>query len=144
MIKNFNNFLQESKIPIKILQSLTDLVQKRFKNIGKNSYIFAKIINKYFQFNEFLFISKLEFSDNVKDVRHIYVYLGGKYLDGEGFHTKSEIIKKFELSDETFKDCTFLAGIEKLKDCSEILPTTLSEKEQKEIEHLIRQFNQLL
>src|SRR6266403_215336 len=144
MIKNFNNFIQESKNPTKILQSLTDLVQKRFKNIDENSHIFCNILHKYFNFDKFLFVSKLEFSDNVKDIRHVYVYLNGRYLDGDGFHTKTDIMDKFKISNETFNDLAFISDLGKLHEYSKIVITTLSEKQTKEIEHLVKQFSQML
>lgn len=140
MIKKFNNFLLESKIPLKTLKSLIKLLNKRF-DIKNTPVFFAKSINKYFNFDNFLFVSKIEFSENIKDIRHVYIFLNGKCLDGEGFCTKNDIIEKFEMSSETFNDFTFIGNLDKLNSIKS--ETSLSQKEIVEIEHLIRQFSQL-
>jgi hypothetical protein len=144
MMKNFKNFVKESKNPIKIVQSLTDLIQKRVKNISHNSHFFSNLMAKYFKFEKFMVVSKIEFSSNLDDFRHIYVYNNGKYLDGDGYHSKADIIDKFNMSNETFKDLTFYVDIDDMKKILNKNEVTLTTKQQKELDDLVRQFSQLL
>lgn len=85
-----------------------------------NSFLFAYCVGKILKYEKFLFISKVEGSDDKKDVKEVVIKLSSeKYANKDGFLTKTELMKIYDLSKWTFNDKTFENDLSFLKSFSE-------------------------
>ncbi len=136
---SFNMFINESKSNGKnILEKMSKLIKRRFKN--EDRVVFTYWIGKIFNFEKYLIISGVEFSDNIKDIIHVYIKIDDEYFDGSGFHTKEDIIKNHGMSKYSFKDFTYYSKsdlIEKFLNKKEI---KLNSAQIDELKHIIEKF----
>lgn len=88
-------------------------LNKRVSN--PNALLFVYILGKLFNIDNYLYISKIEFSEYPKDIVYSYIIMGDKYISGSDVYTKVEIYKRHKLSDENFKDYCFVSNNKILK-----------------------------
>lgn len=105
------------------LKKISNYIKKRFKE--KYNSLFVYWISKIFKVDKISFISKIELSEDIKDVKHVYINFDNIFYDEKGFYDKNEIMEKHNLTEYNFKDLVFDSGVKKLK--------TLIDKEKIEI-----------
>ena len=143
MIKKFNEYIKESSDnSVSILNKISKYINKRFKN--ENNIILMYWIGLIFGFTKYLFISKIEMSESLKDVKHIYTIIGDKYYDNTGFHSKDEILELFHLSKWSFNDYTFSGDFEMLRNCVKEKDLKLSGKLDNEIKIILQKYKNII
>jgi hypothetical protein len=126
---------------IDIMNKMSIYISRRFKDEDK--IIFTYWIGKIFNFTKFLFISKIEMSEEWKDVKHVFVILGDKYYDGSGFHTREDIYKQFHISKWSFNDYTFSGNLEDFSKCVEQKKLKLSDKLELELKTILQKYKDM-
>ncbi len=142
MIKNFNEYITESIDKKTTLEQMSKYISRRFKDEDK--IIFTYWIGRIFNFSKFLFVSNIEMSEELKDVKHVYIILGDKYYDGSGFHTRDDIYKDFNISKWSYNDYTFSGNIDDLSKCVEVKKLKLSDKLEKELKIILQKYKEII
>ena len=143
MIKKFYEYINESESKnIILLNKVSKYITRRFKNDDRT--IFTYWIGLIFGFTKYLFISKVEMSENLKDVIHAYAIIGDKYYDGSGFHTREDIYDKFHMSKWSFNDYTFSGDLNLLEKCVKENNLKLNGKLETEIENILLKYKKYL
>ena len=83
-------------------------------------------------------------SEDMKDVKHVFIIIGDKYYDGSGFHTREEIFKNYHISKWSFNDFTFSGNLEELSKCVETKKLKLSEKLENELKVILQKYKNLI
>lgn len=142
-IIKFDNYLLENKDNnVDVLKKMNKYINKRLKN--ENILIITYWIGKIFNFKKFLFVSKIEMSEEMKDVYNIYIIIGDKYFNEKGFFIREDICKQFEFSLNSFNDYTFIGNVDDVKNCIEIKKITLNNKLEKELKLILQKFKDML
>ncbi len=142
MIKKFNEYINESTDKKKTLDQMSKYISRRFKNEDK--IIFTYWIGRIFNFSKYLFVSNVEMSEDLKDVKHVYIILGDKYYDGSGFHTRDDIYKEFNISKWSYNDYTFSGNIDDLSKCVDTKELKLSDKLEKELKIILQKYKEII
>lgn len=142
MIKNFKTYINESVNNIKTMEQMSKYISRRFKN--EDMIIFTYWIGQIFKFSKYLFISNIEMSEAMKDVKHVFIIIGDKYYDGSGFYTRDDIFKNFHISKWSYNDYTFSGNLDDLKNCVEEKNLKLSEKLENELKAILQKFKDMI
>lgn len=145
IVKKYSEFIkinENAQNSEDILIKMANYISRRFKK--ENSIIFTYWIGLIFGFSKFLFISKIEMSEDFKDVAHVYIIIGDKYYDGEGFHNREDIFEKFHISKWSFNDYTFFGNLENLKKCIDVKQLKLSGKLEKELKIILQKYKEMI
>jgi hypothetical protein len=133
-IKLFEQFSEEKTDNIQ-LRKVANYIEKRFKK--RNNPIFVYWIAKIFNINDISFVSEIEMSENIKDVKHVFIRLENKFFDETGMWDKEDLMKEFDLTEYNFKDLVFDDGLDKLKDLVDKQDFKMSEKSLDEMKKMI-------
>lgn len=142
MIKNFITYINESKNKKNILEDMSKYISRRFKD--EDGIIFTYWIGRIFNFSKYLFISNIEMSEELKDVKHVFIILNDKYYDGSGFYTREEIYEKYHISKWSYNDYTFSGTIDDLSKCVDIKKLKLSAKLENELLAILQKFKDMI
>ena len=143
MIKKFNEYLKESvDEKTNILKKMSAYITRRFKDDDR--IIFTYWIGKIFNFPKYLFISSIEMSESLKDIKHIYIIIGDQYYDGAGFHSREDIYDKFHISKLSYNDYTFSGNIDDVVECVKIKELKLTGKLEIELKIILQKYKDML
>lgn len=137
-IIKYSDFINESMKNITLLDKITKYISRRYKNTNNELMLILYYIGKIIKFDRFLFVSKIEMSEEKKDVKHIFIVgKNSKYYDGTGFYTKNEIIEKFHISKFSYNDYTFYGNLEDVKKCIDVKKIELHPKIEAELKTIL-------
>ena len=140
IIKKFEQYYLNENVKTNddnLLEKVSRYISKRFKK-DDEKLVYTYWIGKIFNYNKFLFVSKIEMSEELKDVCHVYIILEDKYFDGTGFHTREEIYEKFHISKYSYNDYTFYGDLNLLNKCVDIKKSKLSTKLENELKIVLQ------
>lgn len=136
-IKSFSIF--EEKDMDLVFDKMSNFLTRRFKNENIFDYIIYWI-GKIFQYKNFLFITKIELSEDTKDIKKIFLIVDEKYLDRTGLHTKEDIMKDYHITQYTWKEFTYKGSFEDVEKYMKIEDKKPNDKQLKELKIIIQNF----
>lgn len=136
-IKSFSIF--EEKDMYLVFDKMSNFLTRRFKNENIFDYIIYWI-GKIFQYKNFLFITKIELSEDTKDIKKIFLIVDEKYLDRTGLHTKEDIMKDYHITQYTWKEFTYKGSFEDVEKYMKIKDKKPNDKQLKELKIIIQNF----
>ena len=145
-LKNFNEFsniINENKSDdssVEVFEKLANYITRRFNN--EDRILFTYWIGKIFDLSKYLIVSKLELSEDDKDVVHVYIKLNDKYYDGSGFHDIEDLYKEHHFSKWTLKDFTYNGSITDVKRILDTKDIKLNSNQITELKHILEKFKE--
>jgi len=132
-IKMYENHIFDEKIKLK---KCLNYIKTRFKK--KNNPVFIYWIAKIFKINNIFFVSKIEMSENIKDVDKVYIKIDDKFYDEIKIYDKKELMDNHNLTEFNFKDLVFKDDITKLNDLIKIQKNNISDKSLNELKYILQ------
>jgi flavodoxin len=144
IVKKFNDyFLNENKeLDKDTLDKVSKYITKRFKYETEDLIVFTYWISKILNYDNLIFISRLEMSEEFKDVSHVYIIIGDKYFDGKGFHTREDLYKKHNFSKYSYNDYTFHGNLTDLIKCIKEKKLEITNKIEKELKIILQKIKE--
>ena len=134
--------LFEDKDMNSTFDKMCNFLTRRFKNDN----IFDSIIywvGKIFGYKNFLFLTKIELSEETKDIKKFFLIVDDKYLDRIGLHSKDDIMKEYHITQYTWKEFTYKGTFEDVEKYVKFKDNKPNDKQLKELKIIIQNFKNI-
>lgn len=126
-IKKYNEFyLDKIETAIKFLHG-------RYKDTSNR--IFTYLLCKSFGEDFLFYVSKIEFSEDPRDIIDAFICFDNKYINATGIYIKDDIMKKYNIIPSVYKELTFTGDLTLLK--KSITDNPLTKKKIMEIYNIL-------